>query len=239
MLAVVDRAWSSSSAWRCAGARYRRRAGGQPEHDRGHRDQPPPSPPCAGGREFVSWAAASACASRGSSEWRLGVCGTLRPRNSDPRASAVLGAGSAAGCRPPARRTAWRTWPRAGRRSPPGRAGRSARPLAEAERHRQHADDHRQRPSSAPAAGGSGRLPAAASSGRLALVPLLVGERDQQNAVRRRHADGHDRPHQRRHAERRLASGRASRRCPTNAPGSAVMMMNGSSQLWKFTTISR
>lgn len=31
------------------------------------------------------------------------------------------------------------------------------------------------------------------------LDPLIVGKRDQQNRVRRRHADRHDRPHQRRH----------------------------------------
>ena len=44
----------------------------------------------------------------------------------------------------------------------------------------------------------------AALCGIVPLVPLVVGEGDQQDAVGRGHADAHDRPHQRRHADRRL-----------------------------------
>ena len=40
--------------------------------------------------------------------------------------------------------------------------------------------------------------------GRRTLVPLIVGERDHQDAVGCGHADAHDRAHQGRHAERRL-----------------------------------
>ena len=67
---------------------------------------------------------------------------------------------------------------------------------------------------------------------------LIVREYHQQNAVRRRHADAHDRAHQRRHVQRCLRDEQHPE-IPASAPGNAIRMMNGSSQDWKLTTISR
>ena len=88
---------------------------------------------------------------------------------------------------------------------------------------------------------GRSRVPPAARAALLGVVPLpalVVGEGDQQDAVGRGHADAHDRPHQRRHADRRLRQEQHPQ-MPASAPGRAVRMMNGSSHDWKFTTIRK
>ena len=69
-------------------------------------------------------------------------------------------------------------------------------------------------------------------------APLaFLGERNDQNAVRRRDSHAHDGSHQSRHAERRVGINR-NKTMPASAAGNAVMMMKGSSQDWKLTTIS-
>ena len=76
-------------------------------------------------------------------------------------------------------------------------------PSPEPERHRQHADDHRQRRHDHGAqAGHSGGQRRVVGVG--AFLALIVGEGDHQNAVRGRHADAHDRAHERRDVDRRL-----------------------------------
>src|SRR5260370_27473963 len=75
--------------------------------------------------------------------------------------------------------------------------------LAESEGHGKHADDHGERghEHGAPlrVAGGEGRRHRA-----MPVPALIIGEGDEKNAVRRRHADTHDRPHERGDADARL-----------------------------------
>ena len=77
------------------------------------------------------------------------------------------------------------------------------------------------------------------SSRRLPFATQIVGEVHQQNAVRRGHSDTHDSAHQRRDADGGLGDEQASAKCRPSAPGSAIRMMKGSSQDWKFTTITK
>ena len=72
-----------------------------------------------------------------------------------------------------------------------------------------------------------------------AFALLLVREGDQQDAVRRRHADAHDRAHQARHAERRVRHRKSIQTMPTNAPGKRRDDDERVEPAWKFTTISR
>ena len=54
---------------------------------------------------------------------------------------------------------------------------------------------------------GRRRVIPAASAALVRVAPdgaLIVGEGDDEDAVRGRHADAHDRPHERRHAQRRV-----------------------------------
>ena len=71
-----------------------------------------------------------------------------------------------------------------------------------------------------------------------AVLALIVGEGDDEDAVGGRHADAHDRPHQRGHAE----GGAGDEQHPEDArqhTGRAMRMISGSSQDWKLMTISR
>ena len=74
--------------------------------------------------------------------------------------------------------------------------------------------------------------------GVIAGVHALAREADHQHAVGGGDAHAHDGAGERRHAD--VVWVRNSiQTMPASAAGSAVMMMNGSSQDWKFTTISR
>ena len=103
----------------------------------------------------------------------------------------------------------------------PAQRGRLLAALAQAQGHRHHAGDHgaaghQDRPEPAPAP------PRRAAVGRAAPSPAVpLGEGDQQDGVGDRHADGHDRPHERLDVQRRAGqpAARARRR---RAPPGAV-----------------
>ena len=59
----------------------------------------------------------------------------------------------------------------------------------------------------------------------------VVGEGDHQDRVRHRDADRHDRAHQRHHVDRRAGS-TSVQMMPSNAAGTAIMMMKGSIHDW-------
>ena len=110
--------------------------------------------------------------------------------------------------------------------------------FAGAERHGDHADDHGERGhhdgAEAGGAGFDGGL-----DGVAVLLETLLGEGDDEDAVGGGDAHAHDGAHQRGHAESVVWVRKRKSTMPASAAGSAVMMMKGSSQDWKLTTMSR
>ena len=107
------------------------------------------------------------------------------------------------------------------------------------ERHRQHSDDHRHARSSGPGADGCSPLSEPLSKRVIPFMAQIVGEGD--------HAGYCWRSPRPIHMIAPMSDGTLKVVCvtksiqtiPLSAPGSAMMMMNGSSHDWKLTTISR
>ena len=102
--------------------------------------------------------------------------------------------------------------------------------FAQSEGHGQHADDHR-KGGHDDGAQTRGTCRDRGIQGRMATLALLFGEGHQQDGVGSRDADGHDAPI-------RLGTlnvvwvRKSAHTIPQKAPGSAQIMMKGSSQLW-------
>ena len=111
--------------------------------------------------------------------------------------------------------------------------------LAQAQRHRHHAGDHGAGWSSGSAAAGRRRPSTAASRAERPAPAAPLGERDQQDGVGHRHADGHDRPHERLEVERRPGQPAARATTPASTAGTVATATSASRTDWKYAVSSR